>query len=145
MAKVEVTGVKEGTTSLTVKSASDPSKSDTIDIEVVDIGVDVDGVPDRTVEIGASVEISARFNPDMVDKGATVAWDVVTKDDAENPVDNATATIDAEDPRKCKLEGVKSTGGTEVAVRCTITYEGLSFSDKSGFNVKAGEQPPVKP
>lgn len=137
MAKVEVTGVAEGTTSLTVKSASDPTKSDTIEFEVLDIGVNVSSVPDRNVEIGKSVEVSATFNPDYIDKGATTVWDVVTKDDDENPVDNATATVDPTDPRKCTLTGVKSTGGTEVAVRCTLTYDGWSFSDKSGFNVSA--------
>ncbi|WXX18524.1 hypothetical protein TacPo2_69 [Pantoea bacteriophage TacPo2] len=132
MAKVELTGVDSGTTTLTVKSASDPTKLDTIDVEVVDTSISTSSVTGLVV--GATAEITATIDPELT--GATVAWTVSEVD----PGDDGYITVVpvAGNDRKATLTGVKEGGGR---IQAEVSYNGLKWSDSSRVVVGPKDDP----
>lgn len=136
---VTLSGVGNGSTTFTVTSQADETKSDFITVEVLEVTVETSDVnpPGRKLKIGEAVEVIATITPplpSLITKGAKVTWVVADSLESETPNEHATTKVDPVDQSKVTVTGVSEGGGVIV---CKVVLDNITVKDGSGFDVIA--------
>lgn len=112
---VQVSGVDAGTTTITVESVSDATKKDTIDVEVLDITIDTDG-------IGQDLKVGETKTDKVVISGGTLPAEAVYEWFAtyDSGQEGSFTFKQSADGKSCDLTGVTAGGGGRIGFKVTV-------------------------
>lgn len=136
MAQIEIDGVGVGTTSITATSAKDPTKKDSIEVEVFDFSIDTKG-------IGGSIQVGETKTDELVVYG-TLPADAVIRwyGEFDEGWENSWTFTPSADKKSCVIEGKEAGGGGKIHVEVTLpNYDGPEKWDGSSrFDVVAAPE-----
>lgn len=132
---VTVNGVGNGSTTLTVTSQEDPTKSDFITVEVLEVSVDSVVLDESQVAVGVDTNAVATITPavaDLLAKGATIEWEVVASLESSTRSTAATVTKNPDDPTKAIVTGANP---DDCAVICKVTLDTIFVKNGAPLTV----------
>ncbi|WWV91987.1 hypothetical protein [Escherichia phage PJNS034] len=112
---LEVTGVDKGTSTITVESVSDATKKDSIEVEVLDISIDTDGIG-QDLKVGETKTDKVVISGGTLPDSAVYEW-FATYDSGQ---EGSFTFKQSADGKSCDLTGVTAGGGGRIGFKVTV-------------------------